>query len=74
MSKIKTDVNNKLSLFKYMVLVMMLMEVLSDIIEELKEQEKNLKRSWEEGINVGVKHRRAFQSNSLGIRKDFCPG
>ena len=57
-----------------MVLVMMLMEVLSDIIEELKEQEKNLKRSWEEGINVGVKHRRAFQSNSLGIRKDFCPG
>ena len=40
MSKIKTDVNNKLSLFKYMVLVMMLMEVLSDIIEELKEQEK----------------------------------
>ena len=74
MSKIKTDVNNKLSLFKYMVLVMMLMEVLSDIIEELKEQEKNLKRSWEEGNNVGVKHRRAFQSNSLDIRKDFCPG
>ena len=74
MSKIKTDVNNKLSLFKYMVLVMMLMEVLSDIIEELKEQEKNLKRSWEEGINVGVKRRRAFQSNSLDIRKDFCPG
>ena len=32
MSKIKTDVNDKLSLFKYVVLVMMLMEVLSDII------------------------------------------
>ena len=74
MSKIKTDVNDKLSLFKYVVLVMMLMEVLSDIIEELKEQEKNLKRSWEEGINVGVKCRRAFQSNSLDVRKDFCPG
>lgn len=74
MSKIKTDVNDKLSLFKYVVLVMMLMEVLSDIIEELKEQEKNLKRSWEEGINVGVKLRRAFQSNSLDVRKDFCPG
>ena len=74
MSKIKTDVYDKLSLFKYVVLVMMLMEVLSDIIEELKEQEKNLKRSWEEGINVGVKRRRAFQSNSLDVRKDFCPG
>ena len=74
MSKINTDANNKLTLFKYVVLVMMLMEVLSAIIEELKEQEKNLERSWEEGINVGVKGRRAFQSNSLDVRKDFCPG
>lgn len=32
MSKIKTDANNKLTLLKYVVLVMMLMEVLSDII------------------------------------------
>lgn len=71
MSKIKTDANNKLTLFKYVVLVMMLMEVLSDIIGELKEQGKKFKGELRRGSQCWGQAQESLPKQFPGRQKGF---